>query len=274
MSEASYDLLLDNFRLTITGPDEDVDLIRAGLALSYFEYPELEIEPILEGVDALAAQVAHRIDGNPDPARQIEILNQVVIHGMGLRAAREDYYDPRNSFISQTLERKTGIPISLSVIYMGIGARAGIPLAGTSMPMHFLVRVLGVRPPMFVDCYNGGQVLTEEVCRQAVRVMSNGVIEFRPEMLDPVSNLDVIARLLTNLKMIYLNQLQFDKARSILDRLLTISPESAPLLRERGLVLYRLGERDLARRDLSDYLAADDKAPDITEIRNILKRIG
>ncbi|MBI1784092.1 transglutaminase family protein [Candidatus Sumerlaeota bacterium] len=268
------DSTLDEFRESVSGPDEEIDLARASLLVAKAEYPNLETAPILESLHALAARVVIRCGQTSDPLEQIEALTSVVLRDLALRGATDAYYDPRNSFINDVLERKVGIPISLSIIYMCVGARAGVALGGTSMPMHFLIRVLGLKPPQFVDCYNGGRVLTKLECEEAVKLMSHGKIPFREDMLEVISNASVLTRLLTNLKMIYLNQLQYAKAIPIFDRLVILNPYETVLLRERGIVRYKLGQGPLARQDLQDYLETAIEAPDADEIRKLLRRIG
>ncbi len=265
---------LDDFRAAIALPDDEIDLARAGLLVAKAEYPYLDIEPIIESFDALASRVVIRAGGDHDPLAQVEALNSVVIADLGLKGATESYYDPKNSFLNDILERKTGIPISLAIIYMSIGARAGIALGGTAMPMHFLVRILGLRPPKFVDCYNGGRVVGKGECVEAVRQMSSGKIAFREEMLEVISNGAALTRLLTNLKMIYLNSLQYAKSLPIFDRLIALNPDENGLLRERGIARYKIGQGQLARQDLQDYLQTAIEAPDAEEIRNLLRRMG
>lgn len=265
---------LQEFQEAIEGPDEDIDLARAALILSKAEYPNLDIDPVLNRLDALAAKVVDSFDDATETPDQIEALSEVLFEDEGLRGASEDYHDPRNSYIHEVLERKLGIPVSLSVIYMSVGARAGIPLAGTAVPMHFLVRVLGVRPPLFVDCFSGGRVLSADQCREGLTRLSSGRISFNEEMFAAVSNRAVLARVLSNLKMIYLNAHSFDKALAVLDRLLICSPGEATLLRERGLVHYRLGSDAQARVDLQGYLDAEHEPVDAQEIRDLLRKIG
>lgn len=274
MNLVHLDPSLDEFRAAVSGPDEEIDLARASLVIAKVEYPDLDPEPILEGLLALAARIVQRAPPGSEPLAQVEALNATLFRELGLRGAQDHYYDPKNSFLNEVLERKLGIPISLSILYMSVGARAGIALGGASMPMHFLVRVLGVHPPVFVDCYGLGRILGEEECREAVRLMTRGRLAFEPEMLEVASNAAVLTRLLTNLKMIHMNELQYGKALPILDRLLILNPGESVLLRERGIVRFRLGQGELARIDLQNYLQAEVNPPDATEIRNLLKRIG
>lgn len=269
------DRSLTAFRQAISGQDEEIDLARAALLIARIEYPRLDIEPFMETVNALAAQVLNRTRRKPDPIIQAQALIDVVIKKLGLRGAREDdYYDPRNSFLNDVLERRLGIPISLSILLMGVGSRAGVALGGTSMPMHFLVRILGVEPPLFIDCYGGGQILGEDICEEFVNLISQGTISFERSMLEVISNTDILTRLLTNLKLIYLSESAFSKAVLTLDRLLLIHPDMAFLRRERGLSLYSLKQVAQARRDLEDYLSMAPEAPDASQIQSLLRHIA
>jgi regulator of sirC expression with transglutaminase-like and TPR domain len=142
------------------------------------------------------------------------------------------------------------------------------------MPMHFLVRVLGVDPPIFIDSYGGGRLLSVEECQAALERMAGRAFPFRPEMLDVVSNRDILTRFLTNLKLIYLNSGVFQKGIAMLERLLVLNPAMPLLLRERGLINLMLGQADQARRDLRHYVELAQDAPDIQEIIDLLKRMG
>lgn len=265
---------LSEFRKLVSGPDEEIDLARAALEVARMEYPDLDPEPILEGLDALAARVAARSRGVEDPLARVATLSGVLFGEMGLRGATEDYYDPRNSYLNDVLERRRGIPISLSILFLGVGSRAGVPVGGASLPMHFLVRVLGVRPPVFVDCFDGGRTMDLAGCAEFFERMSNGQVAFDPSMVDLASNGEILTRLLNNLKLVLRNAGDHARVLATLDRLLALNPGEPTLLRERGLVLYRLGDATMARRDLQDYLSASVDPPDAREIRDLLRRIG
>lgn len=273
MNEAA-DPALDEFTEVMSGPDEDIDLARAALVVARLHYPHLELDPILEGLNALAAKVRARIPADAPAMNQIEALSGVLLRDYGLTGATKYYYDPRNSFLNDVLERKVGIPVSLSILYMSVGARAGIALAGTAIPRHFLVRVLGVQPPQFIDVFSKGRIMDLETCQAAVRRMFRGQIELHDGMFETVSNAAVISRLLTNLKMIYLNSMRYAAVVPILDRMILINPAEPALLKERGLVRFRLGHAPEARRDLELYLQESGNPEDESDIRELLRRIG
>ena len=139
MSEPSAADPLESFAAALSGPDDEIDIARAALEAARLAYPDLEIEPYVEGIDALAARALGSAKGATDPLAQVEALNATLFRQYGLKGASENYYDPKNSFLNEVIDRKLGIPVSLGVLYMAVGARAGIALGGTGMPMHFLV---------------------------------------------------------------------------------------------------------------------------------------
>lgn len=273
MNEAA-DPALEEFSEAVSGLDEEIDLARAGLVVARLQYPDLEIEPILDSLNALAAKVLARTSPGAPVMEQIEALSKVLLKDAGLTGATKYYYDPRNSFLNDVLERKVGIPVSLSILYMSVGARAGIALAGTAIPRHFLVRILGVQPARFIDVYGKGRVMDLETCQEAVKRMFRGQIELHDEMFETVSNAAVISRLLTNLKMIYLNSMRYASVVPILDRMILVNPQESSLLKERGLVRFRLGHAPEARRDLELYLQESGNPEDAGDIRELLRRMG
>lgn len=270
---------LEAFRSVIEVPDEEIDLVHAALVAARYEYPDLDPAPVLDRLNEVAERVLLRAGGDADVVTQLQALFQELFspQGLHLHGARdtidENYYDPRNSFPHTVIERRVGIPIALSMLLISIAARAGIALGGTAMPLHFLVRVLGVRPPLLIDCYEGGHLLNEEGCRETLRVLSSGRVRYQPEMLELVPNSAVLTRYLNNLKLIYFDEERYAKAILVLDRILLLNPDLPELNRERGMVCYRLGRRDEARRDLENYLELMPNPPDATAIRDLLKKL-
>lgn len=271
MIESGTPAALEEFRAAVSGPDEEIDLARAALQVARMEYPELDPRAVLDSLDALAARVLIRAGGSYEPLEQIEALTSVVVTDLGLRGARENYYDPRNSMINEVLERREGIPISLSIIYIAVGMRAGVPLGGANVPRHFLVRVLGTDPAWFVDPFNRGRIYSFDQCRR--RLLRSEGRNPDDSVLDLVSNGAVLTRLLNNLKVIYLQGMDFPRSLATLDRLVVLNPTESSLMRERGLVLYKLGRNAPARRDLTRYLRAVTDAPDAPQILNLLRRL-
>ena len=270
---------LEAFRAAVSRPDDEIDLAHAALVAAQYEYPGLDPAPTLRLLDDLAERTVRGAGCSSDAMAQVQSLIQVLLgpQGLHLRGARDgiggNYYDPCNSFPHTVIERGVGIPIALSIILISVGARAGIALGGAGMPLHFLVRVLGLRPPMMIDCYDGGRLLDERACAETLRILSQGRISFRREMLDIVPNTDVLTRYLTNLKLIYYDDERYIKAVAVLDRLIVLNPDMLELTCERGKVFYRLGQGEDARRDLETYLEMAGNPPDAVEVRELLKKI-
>jgi regulator of sirC expression with transglutaminase-like and TPR domain len=266
-------MTLEEFQETVFGPDEDVDLARAALLIARIESPGLRLEPTLDRLDMLAMQVAVRSRPSETMLTRVRTLLEVTLREPGIQGARDDYQDPRNSFLNEVIERKVGLPIALGVLLMGVGARAGIALGGVSLPMHFVVRVLGVRPPLFIDGYDGGRLLTEEACRRLVATLGRGHITFHGAMLDVISNAAILTRMLNNLRLVYQQQGRPDRLLAALNRLLILNPGDTAMTRDRGLLHYELGQTDAARRDLSNYLDQPVAPPDEQAIRDLLRRM-
>ncbi len=272
------DPALDAFVSAVSVPDEEIDLARAALVIAQAEQPDLDVEGYLESLRALAGKVVKRAGPRTTTRRQVRALIDVVHRELGLRGVRadcqEEYYDPRNSFLNHVLDRRIGIPISLSVVLMSVGARAGIPLGGIDMPIHFLVRVLGLPEPLMIDCFDSGRLLSRLDCARMLKQMSGGRWPFRPDMLEIVSNASILSRMLTNLLLTYHRTGQLRKAVAILDRMLVLNPDQPAFLRNRGVILCQLGELARARPDLERYLQCAPQTVDTAQIRRLLKSIN
>jgi regulator of sirC expression with transglutaminase-like and TPR domain len=259
------------FEQAVSPPDDEIDLARAALAIARIEHTDLDPEPILARLDAMAAEVVGRAGPDAGPLVRLQALLQVVLREPELRGAREDFYNPANSFLNEVLERRVGLPIALSALLIAVGARAGIALGGTSMPMHFLVRAIDVRPPLFIDPYGGGQLLTEQACAQFVHLLSQGSIAYAPAMLDTVPTASILTRMLINLRFIYQRLDRSGRLLDVLSMLIMLAPDDPELLRDRGLLRRQAGEAEGARRDLQRYLEIHGGADDAEQIRLILQ---
>jgi regulator of sirC expression with transglutaminase-like and TPR domain len=251
--------------------DASIDLAAAALAIARTEYPLLDAEYYLGRLEALANRVKGRMRSNPTAHEAIALLNRVLFDEEGLRGNRDDYYDPRNSFLNDVLDRKLGIPITLSVIYMDVARRAGFPVAGTGMPGHFLLKHYDVMAGDFlIDPFNRGRIVGSAECQQRLDEIYSGQLEFKPEFTQAVTHREILTRVLNNLRQIYFTQRNFRKGLTVLDLLLAIPPLSADLLRERGLVRLNLEQYLGAAQDLGTYLQLQPKAADADEVRETL----
>jgi regulator of sirC expression with transglutaminase-like and TPR domain len=249
--------------------DEKIDLIRGALVIARTEYPRLEIEEYAGRIEAMARRAAALVP-DLEPQRTLAALNQVVFEQANLRGNREEYYDPRNSFLNDVLDRGLGIPITLSIIYMEVAKRVGFPLAGVGMPGHFLLKHYGDDgQERLIDCFNRGDILTRQDCQSRLDEIYSGDMKLRPEFLHPISRRQILTRMLNNLKTVYLSTRNFRKALPIADLILVIYPRSAEDLKQRALLRYSMGLQGLAAQDLDEYLKMSPNASDADEIRQM-----
>ena len=268
-----YRIALRGFTALVEPAHEDasIDLATAALAIARTEYPGLDVSYYLGRLEALARRVRDRMRSNPSALEVIALLNRVLFDEDGLRGNRDDYYDPRNSFLNDVLDRKLGIPITLSVIYMDVARRVGFPIAGTGMPGHFLLKHYDVMSgEIIVDPFNCGRIVGTRECQQRLNEIYSGEIELQPEFLQPVTNREILTRMLNNLRQIYFTQRNFPKGLVVLDLLLAIPPRSPDLMRERGLVRLNLEQFLGAAQDLGGYLKLQPEAPDADDVRETL----
>jgi regulator of sirC expression with transglutaminase-like and TPR domain len=238
------------------------------------EYLQLDIAYYCDRLEHLAERVRSRLRSNPSARETIVLLNRVLFEEEGLRGNRDDYYDPRNSFLNDVLDRKLGIPITLSLVYMEVARRVGFPVAGTGMPGHFLLKHYDAfSGEIIIDAFNCGRVLSAQDCGERLKEIYRGELEMRPEFLQPVTHREILTRMLNNLRQIYFTQRNFRKGLATLDLLLAIPPRSAELLRERALVRLNLDQFVGAAQDLANYLKLAPEAPDADDVKETLDMV-
>ena len=280
----SYLSALKGFASLVEPANEDasINLAAATLAIARTEYPELDAPYYLARLEALAKRVRSRMRSSPTARESIALLNRVLFDEEGLRGNRDDYYDPRNSFLNDVLDRKLGIPITLSVIYLDVARRVGFPIAGTGMPGHFLLKHYDVMAgEIIIDPFNRGRIVCHADCQQRLNEIYSGELELQPEFLKAVTHREILIRVLNNLRQIYFTQRNFQKGLRVLDLLLAIPPMSPELLRERGLVRLNLEHYFGAAQDLGAYLQlqpeaedADDVSETLDMLRQLLARLN
>ncbi len=248
--------------------DEKIDLLRGGLTIARTEYPDLNIEAYVDRIDELAHQAEARITELGDARETISAISYVLFEQAGLRGNRDDYYDPKNSFLNDVLDRSLGIPITLALIYMEVARRLGFPMFGVGMPGHFLLKHYDIDGhETLVDCFNGGNILNAQDCQQRLDEIYSGQMTLRPEFLFAVSRRQMLTRILNNLKAVYLSSRNFKKVLPLVDLVLVIYPRSPEDVKQRALLRYSLGQSKLAAEDLEEYLKMSPEASDSDEIR-------
>ncbi len=269
-----FPLARQRFYQEICQLDDQINLAKAALYLAQEEYAQLDPDEYLNALDVMAAEVIERLPQGRYPLRILQTINQYLYDDLGFKGNTERYYDPRNSFLNDVLERRTGIPITLSVVYMEIAKRIDFPMVGVGMPGHFLIRPVVDEMTVFVDPFNRGDVLFPEDCQARLEQVLGQPVEWRPEFLEAVSTRQILARMLTNLKIIYLQQNDRQRALSMVERILLLFPNTATELRDRGLLYYQAGRWSEAIPDLEAYLNAVPDARDGNVIQELLRRMA
>ena len=261
----------NQFDRMVGAPEEEIDLARAALLLAATEYPELSVERELFLVDRIAEGVAPRMDDD-SPLYQLNTLSEYLFDELKFAGNHTNYYDPRNSFLNDVIERRLGIPITLSLLYIEVGKRLGVPLLGIGMPGHFVVRHRD-DPDIFVDPFHGGILLSEEECAERLKQSTQGALPWDREYLEPVSSRAFIARMLRNLKVVYLQRRSYERVLATIDRVIALLPQDAVEFRDRGVVNYRLGNYADALEDLYVYVESGDVVPDEDTVRRLMDQI-
>ncbi len=244
------------------------DLAEAVLLLSQKEYPELDIPHYLRRLDALAAHARELLPADAGQLERVAVLNRILFDEEGFRGNAQDYYDPRNSFLNEVLDRKCGIPISLSIIYLAVGQRLGLNLEGVSFPGHFLVKLATGSSMVVLDPFVRGQVVSEAELILLLQTVHGGEPPlFTADLLATASKIDILVRVLRNLKGIYLHQQDFDRALYVANCILLLAPDNAEALRDRGRIYERLECFRAALQDFRRYLELDPGAMDHRDVR-------
>jgi regulator of sirC expression with transglutaminase-like and TPR domain len=262
------------FRQAVDRSEEKIELGRAALTIALIDYPNLDIPDYLDRMDRLAMEVTGRSGPEADIYRSIAAVNYVLFRQYGFHGNRDDYFDPKNSFLNEVIERKTGIPITLSVLYMEVAERVGLMLDGVGFPGHFLVKCVGDGEEIVIDPFNGGEIKSREDIDKMLFDLYGGKVVFHSDFLAPSTKKDILKRMLTNLKAIYINRNDLVRSLSALDRLVILDPTSAVDTRDRGVVYLRLECYAQARDDFETYLRLRPDAEDAVLVREQLVRLA
>ncbi len=240
------------------------DLAAPAFLIARLEYPHLDPEPYLDRIDEMGIAAAYRIASDtgldaPLGAR-VDALNKYLFNELGFTGNREHYDDPRNSCLNQVLDKKTGIPISLALIYIEVGRRAGVRVEGVNFPGHFLVRALqdlhtdDPDEGLIVDPFHAGGILNEADCRALLQKHMGEDTAYSPTLLARATRRQIMVRMLLNMKRLYVRMRSFPQARQVTDILLALQPTSLTELRDRGLLAYHMNDVFRALKDLEQYL--------------------
>jgi len=236
------------------------DLATPALAIALIEYPTLDRNRYLRMLERMGTEAAARVERAASGHDVVHALNHYLYEDLGFRGNSDHYDDSRNSFLNEVLDRRTGIPISLAIVYIEVARRAGLRVEGVNFPGHFLLRVpatLGPAPDadafLVVDPFHDGTILDRADCEQLYQE-HGGDAELDDRQLEPATRPQIVARTLMNLKRLYVRMRSFPQARLVSELLLAVDPSSLTELRDRGLLAYHLEDFHAALRDLESYL--------------------
>lgn len=250
--------------------DPSTPIEALALLVAKDEYPTLSVPGWSEKLDFLAGPLLDGALGRRDPAVQAEALRRRVYDELGFKGNDREYYDPRNSYLNEVIDRRTGIPITLAIVLMAIGRRAGVQVEGIGFPGHFLARI-GGEEGVYVDPFFEGRIVGEDALARLAEKFLGAASRLTPEHLHVVSARSILVRMLVNLK--HAHERHGDHARALVvsDRLVDVTA-SATFRRDRGLHALALGAKAAAIADLEAYLGEARNAPDELAVRRALAR--
>jgi len=263
---------IQQFAKMMQREDEEINLAEAALLIARTEYPELDLPKHLARLESMAGQIT------TDPGRSdignILALNEFLFEREKFSGNEDEYDDPRNSFLNDVLDRKKGIPITLSLVYMELARRNGLPVWGVSFPGHFLVKYAADSGEIIIDPFNQGAVMTRQDCDERLKSNFGEDAEFRSEFLDAATNKQILSRMINNLKGTYFRRRNYPRVLRMIEMGQAIDPGSREELRDRGMVHLLMGHYAEARADLTTCAALsppDD--PGLKEITIALARL-
>lgn len=251
--------------------ESELDLARAALLVAKEEYPQLSVDIYLARLDQIAEEVKDRLG---EETASLVILNDVLrtlYERRKLEGNRDAYYDPRNSFLNDVLDRGLGIPLTLGIVLLEVGWRLGLPLEGVNFPGHFLVRYRGHELSLLIDPFDGGKIRFEDQAQELLDQLYGGTVRLQPRFVRAASKRDMLLRLLTNLKGLYLRIDDDERALAAVERLLMITPTAPAESRSRGVLLARMGRHEEAAKQLEAYLRVSPGAEDAVEVAEMVR---
>lgn len=269
LSAVITDAYVQEFTALAHSPDPDLAV--GALMIARIAYPELDTARYIAQLDELGREARRRVAAATAPTREIPphvdpalfarivALNEYLFEHERFAGNTTQYDDPRNSFLNEVLERRTGIPITLALVYMEVAKRAGIEVEGINFPGHFLIRCRGTQGTRYsrdiiIDAHHGGALLTETMCRDLLIQQSGDEVVWDAHLLAHATKLQILTRMLLNLKRAYVRIYSFQQAREMTQLLLSVDPAAVTELRDRGLLAYHLNDLPSALRDLQTYL--------------------
>ena len=270
----SHSAALEALKQAVSGDEPAIDLGLAALIIAADHYPRLDIDACMRQFDSMADEARKRIGRARKPERVIAALNAYLFDELGFRGNEEDYYSPDNSFLNKVLEARSGLPITLSIIYVAVAQRLGLPVCGVGLPLHFIARCDSAdarhKGGILIDPFHGGEILTPASCQERLERILGRPVAFDPAYLQPTPNRLILYRLLNNLKQAYLRREEPERAGQVVEQMLVVMPDSADDIRDRGLLYLQERRYSKAIAWLTRYL---DCVPDASDAARIHRAI-
>lgn len=250
-----------------------MELARAALLVAQEEYPQLSVELYLARLDQVAEEVKDRLANETAPLVVLDEVIQTLYRRRKFCGNRDAYYDPRNSFLNDVLDRGTGIPLTLGIVILEVGWRLGLPVEGVSFPGHFLVRYAGSEVRLLIDPFDEGKIRFEDQAQELLDQGYGGMVPMQDSYLRVASKREVLIRLLTNLKSIYVKIGDDRRTLAVVERLLMVTPTAPVESRSRGILLARMGHHEEAARQLEAYLRIAPGADDERHVQGMVRQL-
>lgn len=247
--------------------EEQIDLLEAAMLIAAEEHPNLDVEHELQRVRLIASEGARRVYDIANPFARLDGIRTYLFDELGFSGNSDNYNESANCYLNEVMNRRKGIPLTLSILFIEVARAAGFTAVGVSLPGHFIVRTQWKDRDILVDPYHGGAVISEEDCRELVGRTTGRPSLFKRPLLEGCDERQMLSRLLLNLKHIHLEQQDYGRALDAVDRLLLLSPTDAGEIRDRGLLKAHLGRPGAAIADLETYLEQQPKASDAESVR-------
>ncbi|HKB38497.1 MAG TPA: transglutaminase-like domain-containing protein [Gemmataceae bacterium] len=260
----------DVLPLLARNPTATLDMAEVALCLAREEYPTVDVEGYLSELAAMAHDVQPRLKGGLSV--RVQALCRYLFHEMGFRGNTQAYYDPRNSYFNEVLDRRTGIPLTLSIVAIAVGRRAGLVVEGVGLPGHFIAKAVEGSREVLFDPFHEGRLLAPRECEQLVEQVTGSSFEATPAALVAAPLQLIVVRLLTNLKAIYLRTSDFVRAMRVIERLRQLLPDDPLQQRDLGATLLHAGRPGQAVDHLEAYLKAVPDAEDEEAVRQLLRK--
>ena len=263
---------IQDFARLMQRAEEEFNLDEAALLIARTEYPELDVTDQLARLDALAFRL--HCDLSRPAVEIIASMNKLLFEKEQFRGNEEEYDDPRNSYLNDVLDRKLGIPISLSIIYIEVARRRGLPVMGMSFPGHFLVKYRTDHNEILIDPYRRGRILTRRDCQELLKAQFGDEAELKPEYFAAPTKKQILARMLNNLKGSYVRRHDFTRVLTLIQLALGVEPESSQQLHDRGMIYFLMRRFGEAQADFKTYLNLTPRGnPQAVEVAQLLHRI-